>query len=290
MKKNTNSNILLFAIIGCLVITLLMAFHFFQNMNSKQILLADVSHPRYYVLYNYKLLLNKKAVIYCLTVSFVLLQGLLLILVPSKEQLKKKQEVPAPHIPEVKNALELQNAMKTETRAPVMIMKTEADIAEDKREQQTEEEQKASMVSQLPSERAKRPKRLKDIPNVKKIVSTPVILEVQEELRSLAANPAQVKTIDEHDVVFGAGKITDHSIVHFIYQFPNSVVKFLYQQAINGTPISADEKRLYEEWYDRGLIYNKLLAYLLTIIDWDTLPNKMPYEVLPLIKEELVLL
>ena len=77
----------------------------------------------------------------------------------------------------------------------------------------------------------------------------------------------------DSDVVYGLGRVTDESMVEFVHKYPDSAIKYLARRSLDGKPLPSEVEGLYDSWQKRGLSRKKLRAYILAIMEWDTLPD-----------------
>ena len=63
---------------------------------------------------------------------------------------------------------------------------------------------------------------------------------------------------DDTDVVFGSDIIRVHSMEKFLLQYPESALKFLMRQNIDGKPLPSDIVLVHAGWEERGLSRNEL--------------------------------
>tara|TARA_B100000945_G_C20380053_1_gene596727 strand:+ start:414 stop:1523 length:1110 start_codon:yes stop_codon:yes gene_type:complete len=78
---------------------------------------------------------------------------------------------------------------------------------------------------------------------------------------------------DETDVVFGSKNIRIPSMEKFLLQYPESALKFLLQQNIDGKPLPYDILQVHAGWEERGLSRNVLKNYILEIMEWSDFPD-----------------
>jgi hypothetical protein len=68
---------------------------------------------------------------------------------------------------------------------------------------------------------------------------------------------------DDADVVFGSDIIRVSSMKKFVLQYPESALKFLMRQNIDGKPLPSDVVLVHVGWEERGLSRNVLKKYVL---------------------------
>jgi len=78
---------------------------------------------------------------------------------------------------------------------------------------------------------------------------------------------------DDTDVVFGSDIIRIPSMEKFVRQYPESALKFLMCQNIDGKPLPTDIVLVHTEWEERGLSRNVLKKYVLELMQWSDLPD-----------------
>ena len=82
---------------------------------------------------------------------------------------------------------------------------------------------------------------------------------------------------DDTDVVFGSSIIRLHSMEKFLLQYPESALKFLMRQNIDGKPLPSDIVLVHAGWEERGLSRNELKKYVLEIMQWSDFPD-LPFK------------
>jgi hypothetical protein len=82
---------------------------------------------------------------------------------------------------------------------------------------------------------------------------------------------------DDTDVVFGSDIIRVHSMEKFLLQYPESALKFLMRQNIDGKPLPSDIVLVHAGWEERGLSRNELKKYVLEIMQWSDFPD-LPFK------------
>ena len=82
---------------------------------------------------------------------------------------------------------------------------------------------------------------------------------------------------DETDVVFGSDIIRLPSMEKFLLQYPESALKFLMRQNIDGKPLPSDIVLVHAGWEERGLSRNVLKKYVLELMHWSDFPN-LPFQ------------
>ena len=82
---------------------------------------------------------------------------------------------------------------------------------------------------------------------------------------------------DVTDVVFGSGRISMLSMEKFVLQYPESALKFLMRQCIDGKPLPSDIVLVHAGWEERGLSRNLLKKYVLELMHWSDFPD-LPFQ------------
>ena len=83
----------------------------------------------------------------------------------------------------------------------------------------------------------------------------------------------QAEEIDETDVVFGTAQITQASMIKFMHQYPDSVLKFLMRRNLDGRPVPPEYEKIYDQWQQRGLMRGRLKRQLMRMMEWEEIPN-----------------
>ena len=82
---------------------------------------------------------------------------------------------------------------------------------------------------------------------------------------------------DDTDVVFGSDIIGVPSMEKFVLQYPESALKFLMRQNIDGKPLPSDIVLVHAGWEERGLSRNVLKKYVLELMQWSDFPD-LPFQ------------
>ena len=82
---------------------------------------------------------------------------------------------------------------------------------------------------------------------------------------------------DDTDVVFGSDIIRVPSMEKFVLQYPESALKFLMRQNIDGKPLPPDIVLVHAGWEERGLSRNVLKKYVLELMQWSDFPD-LPFQ------------
>ena len=91
---------------------------------------------------------------------------------------------------------------------------------------------------------------------------------------------------DDSDVVYGTGRITDEAHKSFIISSPDSAVKFLMRKELDGRPLKSSEDEIYEAWQERGLSRGKLRKHILKIMEWESVPELEVNEIYNQVKDK----
>jgi len=82
---------------------------------------------------------------------------------------------------------------------------------------------------------------------------------------------------DVTDVVFGSDMISVPSMEKFVLQYPESALKFLMRQNIDGKPLPSEIVLVHAGWEERGLSRNVLKKYVLELMQWSDFPD-LPFQ------------
>ena len=93
---------------------------------------------------------------------------------------------------------------------------------------------------------------------------------------------------DETDVVFGTGPITQASMIKFMHQYPDSVLKFLLRRNLDGRPLPGEFEKIYDQWQQRGLMRGRLKRYLLKMMEWEEIPDTPIHELVGQIRNRIL--
>ena len=83
--------------------------------------------------------------------------------------------------------------------------------------------------------------------------------------------------LDGTDVVFGSDIIRESSMEKFVLQYPESALKFLMRQNIDGKPLPSEIVLVHAGWEERGLSRNELKKYVLELMQWSDFPD-LPFQ------------
>ncbi|MCH2291767.1 MAG: hypothetical protein MK439_04390, partial [SAR324 cluster bacterium] len=93
---------------------------------------------------------------------------------------------------------------------------------------------------------------------------------------------------DETDVVFGTGPITQASMIKFMHQYPDSVLKFLLRRNLDGRPLPGEFEKIYDQWQQRGLMRGRLKRHLLKMLEWEEIPDTPIHELVGQIRNRIL--
>ncbi len=93
---------------------------------------------------------------------------------------------------------------------------------------------------------------------------------------------------DETDVVFGTGSITQASMIKFMHQYPDSVLKFLLRRNLDGRPLPGEYEKIYDQWQQRGLMRGRLKKHLLRMMEWEEIPDTPIHELVGEIRNRIL--
>ena len=93
---------------------------------------------------------------------------------------------------------------------------------------------------------------------------------------------------DETDVVFGTGPITQASMIKFMHQYPDSVLKFLLRRNLDGRPLPGEFEKIYDQWQQRGLMRGRLKRHLLKMMEWEEIPDTPIHELVGQIRNRIL--
>ena len=98
----------------------------------------------------------------------------------------------------------------------------------------------------------------------------------------------QADEIDETDVVFGTAQITQASMIKFMHQYPDSVLKFLMRRNLDGRPVPPEYEKIYDQWQQRGLMRGRLKRQLMRMMEWEEIPDLPINELVGMIRLKIV--
>ena len=92
---------------------------------------------------------------------------------------------------------------------------------------------------------------------------------------------------EDSDVIYGTGKITDEAHRPFILNSPDSALKFLLRKELDGKTLKSTQDEIYESWQNRGLSRGKLRKHFLKIMEWDSVPELEVSEIYEQVKNKV---
>ena len=104
-----------------------------------------------------------------------------------------------------------------------------------------------------------------------------------EELATLTGETAE----EDSDVIYGTGQITEEAHKSFILNSPDSAVKFLLRKELDGKTLKSTQDEIYEGWQNRGLSRGKLRKHFLKIMEWDSVPELEVSEIYAQVKDKV---
>ena len=93
--------------------------------------------------------------------------------------------------------------------------------------------------------------------------------------------------MEDSDVVYGTGRITDQAHRSFIISSPDSAVKFLLRKELDGRQLKSSQDEIYNGWQERGLSRGKLRKHFLKIMEWDNVPELEVSEIYNQVKDKV---
>ena len=127
-------------------------------------------------------------------------------------------------------------------------------------------------------------------PVKKKVVPTAAqLLDFEEEEEEFDEDDGlSAEETDETDVVFGTGSITQASMIKFMHQYPDSVLKFLLRRNLDGRPLPGEYEKIYDQWQQRGLMRGRLKKHLLRMMEWEEIPDTPIHELVGEIRNRIL--
>jgi len=92
---------------------------------------------------------------------------------------------------------------------------------------------------------------------------------------------------DDDDVIYGTGRITNKSHVNFVMENPDSALKVVLRKELDGRPLKPEQSKVYETWHDRGLSRTKLRKQLCSILECEELPKIAIHELHSKLKDKI---
>ncbi len=242
-------NIYVFALFGGLVSTLVGIFIFYSGVSDSSYLSYMGSEIKTFYLDKNKYDLYLYGLVYCLTFGTAMILILAVILIPSTEQIKKRQNT----------ALLNSSGTKDTSLNSEVSNQSESTSSESETNLDEDRSNQIELEPDLES------------------------FEIEEE----SNDSIDESNENESDVVYGTGKITDSSHRSFILTNPDSAVKFLLRKELDGRPLKSSQDEIYEEWQKRGLSRGKLRKHFLKIMEWDSVPELEVIEIYNKLKDKV---
>ena len=86
-------------------------------------------------------------------------------------------------------------------------------------------------------------------------------------------------SMDLGNIFYSREPISDEMIESFIRTYPESALKFVAQQNIDGSPLDVSVRSLHQSWVIRGMKKAKVSEEILRITGWDNMPERSLYEI-----------
>lgn len=264
MKKPRASSAFLAALVVVIGLALLTSVHFFNEMNSKYVLVANGFEPTPQILNSYKYDRNKQGLIFSMTFLISSASFLVMVLLPNEEKTPNRfgfSQAPLEEAP--KQAPAMREAAPQAAQAP-----PDPSISGPVSVEALGEE--TPHVSTTPQAPAQPSKISKDsqIDTIEELDLEDVDFEGEMEI-----------TEGEDDVVYGQGEITAAALIDFVHKYPDSSLKFLYRRKLDGKPLGQEEEDIYEYWESRGLTRGKIKRYILQLMEWEEMPREPLYDI-----------
>ena len=242
-------NIYVFSLFGGLTSILVGIFIFYSGMSDSSYLSYMGSEIKTFYLEKKQYDLYLYGLVYCLTFGTSIILFLAVILIPSTEQIKKRQK----------------NSLSNENLSGESSLESEVSNQSESTPSETETNLDDDRLNEIELE-----------PDLESF-------EIEEENNYKINEPNN----NESDVVYGTGKITDSSHRSFILTNPDSAVKFLLRKELDGRPLKSSQDEIYEEWQKRGLSRGKLRKHFLKIMEWDSVPELEVIEIYNKLKDKV---
>ena len=246
-------NVYLFAIFGALLATLIGIVVSYSGMSETSFLVTRGMEITTYYLDKNHHDLYVYGLVYSITFGIALLLFLAAIVIPTKEQIKKRSATP-------------QIAGTTGT-GTIFTDETSAEEEESSIDTEAVPESDQSLEIELE-------------PDVESFVDD----EDDEEEESALTGSTED---EDSDVIYGKGKITDKAHRSFILNSPDSAVKFLLRKELDGKTLKSTQDEIYESWQNRGLSRGKLRKHFLKIMEWDSVPELEVSEIYEQVKDKV---
>ena len=108
---------------------------------------------------------------------------------------------------------------------------------------------------------------------------------IDDEEHELEEEGLQGDNSEENDVVFGDGRIDQKSMSNFVAHYPDSTLKFLMRNNLDGKPLPVGYEEIYSQWENRGLSRGRLKKYLFKLMEWKNFPDIPVHDVVNKIRE-----
>lgn len=255
-------NIYIMAIFGVVGATLAGSWYFYSGMDHSSFLVSTINGTSRFYLDKFHFEFTLTGLIYCATFFAAALLFLLVIVIPSQDQVAKRMSMTMPY--SAGSGMQIrQGAAPMQQMAPIQMQAPQASPA------QMQAPQSAPQAA---------PAKGKAAPVLDDIVE-------EDDLVDEADSPAE--DTGDADVVYGSGRITDEATVEYIHRHPDSAVKFLFRKTLDGKPLPPSEDEIYKQWQKRGLSRNKVREYILQIMEWDTVPDSPVNEIWSKLRDQI---
>jgi hypothetical protein len=250
-----NSTIFLATLLITLGILGASSYYFLGQMNENSILTSSGAGVQSRILNNYKYTQNRKAFIYSSTFFVAGILLFTMIMLPAKENAVVTRKPGSPPQPVYKEG-------GSESRIAEVV------------------EEEADRIDQ-PEEMPDEVKPVEKIPD-KQFVNA-------NELSANDVTPSSSIPIieGETDVIYGSGRITDEATLEFVNKYSDSAIKFLYRRDLDGKPVSRDEEDIYASWERRGMARGKVKKMILSIMDWEELPQVALHQLWKYLRDQI---
>lgn len=232
-------------------------FHFFNEMNSKYVLIQSGGEPVRRIMDPYKFHQNKKGLIFSLTFLMAGTSFLIMVLLPSSEKEKaiaRKVSAPEP----VASPVDLPGEPETLASSTAAAME---DLDEQEAPPQPQQQSDTLLAAAAATE--------EDVEEV----------DLLDDSEGFSEDELEQITEGEDDVVYGTNEITSAAVMDFVHKFPDSALKFLYRKQLNGKPLNKEDEEIYASWEKRGMSRTRVKRYILALMEWEKLPKEPLYEV-----------
>ena len=152
-----------------------------------------------------------------------------------------------------------------------------------KTEETAQETKSKDKPAVLVEEEEEKPVKKKEVP------TAALLLDFEEEEEEFDEDDGlSAEETDETDVVFGTGPITQASMIKFMHQYPDSVLKFLLRRNLDGRPLPGEFEKIYDQWQQRGLMRGRLKKHLLRMMEWEEIPDTPIHELVGEIRNRIL--